>query len=180
MLFQQITGQPSVLYYATDIFQRAGFSSASEATQLDVILGSFKLFMTGAAVLVVDKLGRRPLLLAGVSALTLALVALGVLTSGGEGSNPYGCAAALLVYVGAYQLSFGPIAWLMVGEVFPADVRTAAVGAATITNFGSNFLASSLFSSHSSFRKLISTITISSSGVRATALMTPRELGTAR
>lgn len=182
MLFQQITGQPSVLYYATDIFQRAGFSSAAEATQADIILvrrpsartgrrrlccfhvgcaqspndrwrgrlhiscccfpllqGTFKLVMTGVAVLVVDKLGRRPLLLAGVSALTAALLALGALTLTGEGSNPYGCAAALLVYVGAYQLSFGPIAWLMVGEVFPADVRTAAVGAATITNFGSNF-----------------------------------------
>lgn len=105
-----------------------------------IVQGTFKLLMTGVAVLVVDKLGRRPLLLTGVGALTAALLALGTLTIGGEDSNPYGCAAALLIYVGAYQLSFGPIAWLMVGEVFPADVRTYAVGAATITNFGSNFL----------------------------------------
>uniref|UniRef100_A0A7S0RU69 Major facilitator superfamily (MFS) profile domain-containing protein n=1 Tax=Pyramimonas obovata TaxID=1411642 RepID=A0A7S0RU69_9CHLO len=49
---------------------------------------------------------------------------------------------ALLLYVGCYQVSFGPIAWLIVGEVFPMEVRSAAVGCATITNFGSNFLVS--------------------------------------
>ena len=47
--------------------------------------------------------------------------------------------AAIFLYVGAYQLSFGPIAWLLVGEVFPSKVRSAAVGVATLSNFGSNF-----------------------------------------
>ena len=142
MLFQQITGQPSVLYYATDIFQRAGFTSASAATDADVVLGVFKLAMTGVAVVLVDRVGRRPLLLGGVSALTLALVALGALSasasSSGE-SSAFASAAMLLVYVGAYQLSFGPIAWLLVGEMFPADSRSAATGVATLLNFGSNF-----------------------------------------
>ena len=50
--------------------------------------------------------------------------------------------AVIFLYVGAYQLSFGPIAWLLVGEVFPAKVRSAAVGLATLSNFGSNFLVS--------------------------------------
>lgn len=49
---------------------------------------------------------------------------------------------AVFMYVGAYQVSFGPIAWLLVGEIFPQRVRSAAVGAATLTNFGSNFLVS--------------------------------------
>ena len=48
MLFQQITGQPSVLYYAASIFQRAGFATAAEATKTAVVLGLFKLLMTGA------------------------------------------------------------------------------------------------------------------------------------
>ena len=143
MLFQQITGQPSVLYYATPIMQRAGFASASAATQVAVVLGAFKLAMTGVAVLSVDRLGRRPLLLAGVSALTVALLLLAELSgptpplTGDAGA--YASAACLLLYVGAYQVSFGPIAWLIVSEVFPQDVRTAAVGVATITNFGANF-----------------------------------------
>ena len=143
MLFQQITGQPSVLYYATPIMQRAGFASASAATQVAVVLGAFKLAMTGVAVLSVDRLGRRPLLLAGVGALTVALLLLAELSgptpplTGDAGA--YASAACLLLYVGAYQVSFGPIAWLIVSEVFPQDVRTAAVGVATITNFGANF-----------------------------------------
>ena len=49
---------------------------------------------------------------------------------------------AIFMYVGAYQVSFGPIAWLLVGEIFPQRVRSAAVGAATLTNFFSNFLVS--------------------------------------
>ncbi|XVE90464.1 hypothetical protein DITRI_Ditri20bG0080000 [Diplodiscus trichospermus] len=67
VLFQQITGQPSVLYYAASIFQSAGFSAASDATRVSILLGLLKLIMTGVAVVVVDRLGRRPLLLGGVS-----------------------------------------------------------------------------------------------------------------
>jgi len=142
MLFQQITGQPSVLYYAVDIFRAAGFQSAQAATQVSVLLGSFKLLMTGVAVLTVDRVGRRPLLLGGVSALTAALLALAALSGDGALAQSDSAATAslacLLLYVGAYQVSFGPIAWLMVGEVFPAEVRSAAVGVATITNFAAN------------------------------------------
>jgi sugar porter (SP) family MFS transporter len=143
MLFQQITGQPSVLYYATPIMQRAGFASAAAATQVSVILGGFKFLMTGIAVLSVDRVGRRPLLLAGVTMLVAALLALAALSGPtppleGE-AGALASAACLLVYVGAYQVSFGPIAWLIVSEVFPQEVRTTAVGLATITNFGANF-----------------------------------------
>jgi hypothetical protein len=65
MLFQQITGQPSVLYYAAKIFQDAGFTSSTAATGISVVLGFFKLIMTGVAVATVDSWGRRPLLLVG-------------------------------------------------------------------------------------------------------------------
>nr|GLL33680.1 D-xylose-proton symporter-like 3, chloroplastic isoform X1 [Ipomoea trifida] len=90
VLFQQITGQPSVLYYAGPILQSAGFSAASDATRVSVIIGIFKQIlscvqdlpdkstdkpleslMTGIAVLKVDDLGRRPLLIGGVSGIEL-------------------------------------------------------------------------------------------------------------
>uniref|UniRef100_A0A7I3YWM5 Major facilitator superfamily (MFS) profile domain-containing protein n=1 Tax=Physcomitrium patens TaxID=3218 RepID=A0A7I3YWM5_PHYPA len=67
VFFQQYTGQPSVLYYAAPILQNAGFSAASDATQLSVLLGFYKLIMTIIAVLYVDKLGRRPLLIGGAT-----------------------------------------------------------------------------------------------------------------
>jgi hypothetical protein len=61
----QITGQPSVLYYAGRIFEAAGFASGSEAARVSLLLGTFKLLMTLVAVATVDKWGRRPLLLTG-------------------------------------------------------------------------------------------------------------------
>ncbi|CAL8468142.1 g7681 [Coccomyxa elongata] len=143
MLFQQITGQPSVLYYAADIFEKAGFGAGKDATGVSVLLGFFKLVMTGVAVFTVDSLGRRPLLLGGVSAMVVALLALGgsqLVLSGGMAT--WTSVIALLIYVGAYQVSFGPISWLIVGEIFPLAVRGPASAIATITNFGSNFVVS--------------------------------------
>jgi len=140
MLFQQITGQPSVLYYAAQIFQDAGFSAASDATRVSVILGAFKLLITGVACAKVDSWGRRPLLLAGISGIVASLVVLSGSTQGLLGdSSALTSVGALLIYVGCYQLSFGPISWLIVGEVFPLAVRGQALAIATIINFGSNF-----------------------------------------
>ena len=136
-------------YYAEQVFEAAGYDS-SQGAGVSVILGLFKLVMTGVAVKYVDTLGRRPLLLGGVSVMTLATFVLGAcsssLASGSGASIDQNTATASVVavfmYVGAYQVSFGPIAWLLVGEIFPQRVRSAAVGAATLTNFGSNFLVS--------------------------------------
>ncbi|KAK3239086.1 Vacuolar glucose transporter 1 [Cymbomonas tetramitiformis] len=132
---------------ALRIFQNAGFASAESASKVSLLLGVFKLAMTFIAVGTVDKLGRRPLLLGGVGVLTVSLFVLsavqGAITSGNDSMLfSYASVGTLLLYVGAYQVSFGPIAWLMVGEVFPAQVRSAAVGCATLTNFGTNFIVS--------------------------------------
>ena len=146
VLFQQFTGQPSVLYYATQTFKAAGWS-VEDAANVSVILGVWKLFMTGIAVAKVDSVGRRPLLLGGAGIITACLFALAALNAPGETQTVFqaqASVAAIFLYVGAYQLSFGPIAWLLVGEVFPSKVRSAAVGLATLSNFGGNFLVSLL------------------------------------
>lgn len=137
VFFQQVTGQPSVLYYAAVILQEAGFPAASDATGVAILLGLFKLLMTGVAIVSVDKVGRRPLLLIGVSSLVVSLVSLGSSYASG-GGNPYLSVFSLLLYVGAYQVSFGPISWLMVSEVFPLAVRGRAQSVATVINFGTN------------------------------------------
>lgn len=136
ILFQQITGQPSVLYYATKIFNDAGFSLDS-ATAVSVLLGVFKLLMTFVSVGVVESAGRRPLLLWGVSGMVASLLALSFCTNAGE-SAAIGSVVALLLYVGCYQFSFGPITWLINGEIYPAAVRTQALALASMLNFGSN------------------------------------------
>ncbi|KAL8134729.1 hypothetical protein AgCh_009663 [Apium graveolens] len=103
VFFQQITGQPSVLYYAGSIFQSAGFSAASDATRVSILLGLLKLFMTGIAVLVVDKLGRRPLLLGGVSGMVISLFLLGSYYTFLDNA-PAVAVGGLLFYVGCYQV----------------------------------------------------------------------------
>lgn len=78
MLFQQFTGQPSVLYYASKIFEDAGFASGAEAASESVLLGAFKLVMTLVAVGTVDSWGRRPLLLYGTGVRSFSLVAVAI------------------------------------------------------------------------------------------------------
>ncbi|KAK1306796.1 D-xylose-proton symporter-like 2 [Acorus calamus] len=145
VFFQQITGQPSVLYYAASILKSAGFSAASDATRVSVLLGLLKLIMTGVAVLVVDRLGRRPLLLGGVSGIAISLFLLASYYTLLK-SIPVLAVIALLLYVGCYQLSFGPIGWLMISEVFPLRYRGRGLSIAVLMNFASNALVTFAFS----------------------------------
>ncbi|XP_055812839.1 D-xylose-proton symporter-like 3, chloroplastic isoform X2 [Solanum dulcamara] len=124
VLFQQITGQPSVLYYAGSILQS---------------------LMTAVAVLKADDLGRRPLLIGGVSGIALSLFLLSAYYKF-LGSYPLVAASALLLYVGCYQISFGPISWLMVSEIFPLRTRGKGISLAVLTNFGSNAIVTFAFS----------------------------------
>lgn len=145
VLFQQITGQPSVLYYAASILQTAGFSAASDAARVAIYIGLFKLLMTGVAVLKVDDLGRRPLLIGGVGGIALSLFLLAAYYKI-LNNFPFVAVGALLLYVGAYQVSFGPISWLMVSEIFPLRTRGRGISLAVLTNFGSNALVTFAFS----------------------------------
>ncbi|WRX34641.1 Major facilitator [Theobroma cacao] len=140
VLFQQITGQPSVLYYAGPILQSAGFSAAADATRLSVLVGLFKLLMTWIAVVKVDDLGRRPLLIGGVGGIALSLFLLSAYYKF-LGGFPFVAVAALLLYI-----SFGPISWLMVSEIFPLRTRGKGISLAVLTNFGSNAIVTFAFS----------------------------------
>ncbi|KAK9286643.1 hypothetical protein L1049_015043 [Liquidambar formosana] len=104
-----------------------------------------QLIMTGVAVLVVDRLGRRPLLLGGVSGMVVSLFLLGSYYLFLDDA-PAGAVVALLLYVGCYQLSFGPIGWLMISEIFPLCLRGQGLSIAVLVNFGSNALVTFAFS----------------------------------
>ncbi|KAH7429178.1 hypothetical protein KP509_09G033900 [Ceratopteris richardii] len=144
VFFQQVTGQPSVLYYAASILQSAGFSAAADATRVSIVIGVFKLLLTGVAILKVDDLGRRPLLIGGVGGIVLSLFLLAGYYSIGQG-YPVLAVISLLLYVSCYQISFGPISWLMVSEIFPLRTRGRALSIAVLVNFASNALVTLLF-----------------------------------
>eukprot|EP00887_Chlorella_sp_A99_P006942 scaffold2.g6942.t1 len=119
------------------IFQAAGFAEASQATRVSLILGLFKLVMTGVAVAKVDSWGRRPLLLGGVAGIVGALLALGAASlgegGGGGGGDPHLALAALL--------PADALAWVNLLALL-VYVRGQAIALSTLTNFGANFLVS--------------------------------------
>ena len=145
VVLQQVTGQPSILSYATPILQDAGLDDYSS-----VLVGAFKLVATMLAVAYVDSYGRRELLFIGNSLMLAALVTLSFtffVTSNDadddaddDADKPLGpkqviTLIAMFVYIGGYQVGFGPIAWLMISECFPLEIRGQAVAFAVQMNF---------------------------------------------
>ena len=144
VLFQQLSGQPSVLYFANRIFETAGLGYEAALG-----VGVFKLIMTLVSAQLVEnpKYGRRTLLLYGNIAVTAALGSLALLYSFGPAGAVTQAAiiASILLFVGGYQIGFGPITWLILSEIFPLRVRSAALSCGTLANFASNLLVTGLF-----------------------------------
>ena len=115
VIFQQITGQPSVLYYANSIFDSIGLSGTAS-----IGVSIFKLAMTLGTTITVDRYGRKVLLYIGCTSMLIALVLLTVLFAlPTTTATQYAILAALFIYIGGYQIGFGPIAWLFISEIFP-------------------------------------------------------------
>ena len=146
VLFQQLSGQPSVLYFANRIFEKAGLGFEAALG-----VGVFKLIMTLVSANLVEspQWGRRTLLLYGNAGITVSLVGLSLFYYLGgispDGPNQAGIIACILAFVGCYQIGFGPITWLVLSEIFPLQIRSAAVSVGTLANFGSNLLIAGVF-----------------------------------
>lgn len=141
IVLQQITGQPSVLSYATPIFQDFGLTNSAS-----VILAVFKLVATLCTVVTVDKYGRKNLLFAGCALMLAALLVLAAVPSTSQSQGAKGAIlAAMVVYIGGYQVGFGPIGWVLISEVFPLSVRGQAVALAVQMNFLFNMVVQFVF-----------------------------------
>jgi sugar porter (SP) family MFS transporter len=147
VLFQQLSGQPSVLYFANRIFESAGLGFEAALG-----VGVFKLIMTVASASLVENpnWGRKSLLMVGNIGVTVSLAGLTGLyyaaeAAGAGGPNQVAVIACILAFVGFYQIGFGPITWLILSEIFPLRSRSAAVSIGTLSNFASNLLVTSLF-----------------------------------
>ena len=94
-----------------------------------------------------EKFGRRSLLLIGNTIVTASLVALAAVYyfAGPEGPNQVAVISCILAFVSGYQIGFGPMTWLILSEVFPLRIRSAAVSIGTLANFTSNLLVTLLF-----------------------------------
>ena len=141
-VFQQFVGINVVLYYAPEIFKSMG-SGTDTALFQTIIVGSINLLFTVVAILTVDKFGRKKLLVIGALGMALSMIILGTLFS----TNSIGLIALLcmLFYVASFAFSWGPVAWVIIAEMFPNKIRGKAMAVAVAAMWFSNYLVSWTF-----------------------------------
>lgn len=144
-VFQQITGINTVIYYAPKIFQLAGYSTAQQAIQATLIVGGVNVFMTVLSLWLIDRLGRRLLMLGGLVGMTASLAILGFSFSSTSLEIEAAALGGLIVYVAFFAVSLGPCAWLIISEIFPQGIRGRAMGIAVFANWLCNYIVSLTF-----------------------------------
>ena len=145
-VFQQATGINTVIYFAPVIFQASGLSSASAAILATAGIGVVNVVMTLVAIWLVDRVGRRVLLLTGLAGMGVSLctLALGFLLGTGPALG-WLTAASLAAYVGFFAIGLGPVFWLLISEIFPLAIRGRGMSAATIANWLANLVVALTF-----------------------------------
>ena len=141
-VFQQFVGINAVLYYAPLMFQNMG-ASADSALLQTVVVGGANAIFTVVAILTVDKWGRKPLLVTGAVIMAVAMIALGCLFN--ARAVGLGALIAVVVYIAGFALSWGPVAWVMLAEMFPNAIKGKAMALAVAAQWIANLLVSASF-----------------------------------
>ena len=138
-IFQQLVGINAVLYYAPLMFQNLGAGSDSAMLQT-VVIGTANMLSTVVAIVAVDRIGRKPLLIWGAAAMALPMLGLGVLF----GLHSQGAAALALVvlYIIGFAVSWGPVVWVVLAEIFPGPIRGRAMAIAVAAQWIANLVVS--------------------------------------
>jgi sugar porter (SP) family MFS transporter len=147
-ILQQVTGINTVIYYAPTIVEFTGVDSSAGSILAAVGVGVVNVGMTVVALRLLDRAGRRTLLMVGVSGMTVSLFTLGLAFAGGGGGSTFDSVLAigsLMVYVASFAVSLGPIFWLLNAEIYPLSVRSKAAGVGTMANWTFNFIVSLTF-----------------------------------
>lgn len=149
MFFQQFSGINALIFYTTDIFEMAGSSIPKDTCT--IIVGLVNFVSTFLATLVIDRLGRKVLLYISSCVMVVTLVILSAyffvkkntdISVEGYGWIPL---ASLVIYVLGFSLGFGPIPWLMMGEILPSKIRGSAASLATAFNWACTFIVTKAF-----------------------------------
>ena len=158
-VLQQLTGINAVIYYADKIFAAAGFSSPGSQTAATTwAIGAVNVLATLIAVAWVDKLGRRPLLFAGLIGMFVSLVTIAICFgslahvtahSTHAANTPSDAGVIMLfatmVFIASFAFSLGPVVWTVINEIYPSHVRGRGVAVATAANWGSAWLVTQFF-----------------------------------
>jgi MFS transporter, SP family, galactose:H+ symporter len=144
---QQLTGINTVIYYGPQVFQMAGISSDEASILATALVGTVNVLLTLIAIFFVDRVGRKPLLYAGLTGMFVALAVLSYAFAQPhlQGSLAGIALVSLMVYVGSFAYSLGPIVWLLISEIFPLQSRGLGMSICTLANWAANFLVSQFF-----------------------------------
>jgi SP family arabinose:H+ symporter-like MFS transporter len=130
--FQQITGINAVFYYLPTIFAQAG-GGVNDAFRQAVLVGLVNLGMTFVAIWLVDRLGRKPLLIAGITGMAISLLVISW-AFGQATMNASLVLLAIIGFVASFAISLGPVMWVLLSEIFPTEQRAAAISVAGFFN----------------------------------------------
>jgi sugar porter (SP) family MFS transporter len=146
-VFQQITGINTVIYYAPTIFKFAGISATGPAILAGAGLTMVMWLFHVLAIFLLDRVGRRPLLLVGVAGQIIGLAILGAAFQFQQLASfkSYVAIVGLVIYVACFAFGLGPIFWLLLSEIYPLKVRGAAMSAVTVTNWALNLVVAVTF-----------------------------------
>jgi len=141
-VFQQFVGINVALYYAPRIFESMG--AAKDASMMQtIIMGLVNVVFTVLAIMTVDKWGRKPLLITGSIGMAVGMIAISILAF----KNIIGVSTLvfIIIYTASFMMSWGPICWVLISEIFPNKIRSQAVAIAVAAQWGANFFISSTY-----------------------------------
>ncbi len=146
-VFANLSGIDAILYYAPTIFAEIGFGGAYGPILATVGLGSINVLATIVAMVLIDRLGRRPLLIGGLVAMAASLLSLAAVLLAGQGADWANSAAVacLSLFVLAFGISMGPLPYVLMSELFPLALRGPGMGLASAAAWGANVVVSLTF-----------------------------------
>jgi len=141
-VFQQFVGINVVLYYAPEIFRNIG-SGTDAALLQTVLVGAINLTFTVLAILTVDRYGRKPLQITGALGMAVSMISLGFVFY--FQMMGIGALIFMLTYVASFAMSWGPVTWVLLSEIFPNRIRGKAMAVAVAAQWISNYFVSWTF-----------------------------------
>ena len=144
--FQQVTGINTIIYYAPTILLMAGFKQAGGAILATLGIGVINVLFTVIALPLIDRWGRRPLLLLGLSGMFISLAMMGAaFYFPGFAALHWVAVGSMVLYIASFAMSLGPIMWLIISEIFPLNIRGVGASLAISTSWGFNMLVALTF-----------------------------------
>jgi MFS transporter, SP family, sugar:H+ symporter len=149
-VFQQFIGINTIIYYAPTTLTSVGYGPES-AIYANLAIGTLNVALTVVAIRIIDRVGRKPMLLGGLIGMVASLTVLGVSSELLAEPNSAGDPAAVITlvclagFIVSFAATWGPVVWVMLPEVLPLSVRGTAMGVAVCLHWGANFLVSQSF-----------------------------------